>query len=278
MNELDKLERRLASAMGRAIAEFSLIEEGDHLLVCLSGGKDSYTLLDLLLRAQRRAPVAFEITAFHLDQKQPGYPEGVLRDYLEEVGVPFEICAEDTYSVVKEKLDPGATPCSLCSRLRRGIIYTRAEALKCNKIALGHHRDDSVETLLLNLFHAGQMQGMPARYTTNDGRFEVIRPLIYADEDSIREYAKLRGFPIIPCNLCGSIQGRRKMMGDLLDQLEQKIPDIRNSILAAMSNIRPSHLLDRSLWDPQSVQVCDKPGAKADELGQQTSQKNQRLF
>ncbi len=249
MAEVDRLRKRIASGMGQAIEDFSLIEEGDHILVCLSGGKDSYTLLDMLLRSQRRAPIDFELTAFHLDQKQPGYPEGVLREYLEDLDVSFEICERDTYSVVQEKLPDDATPCSLCSRMRRGIIYGRAGDHGCNKIALGHHRDDSVETLLLNLFHSGQMQAMPARYTTDDGRFDVIRPLIYVAEDEIREFSELRGFPIIPCNLCGSIQGQRDFVGDLLDDLEEKIPDIRNSIMAATQNVRGSHLLDKSLWN-----------------------------
>ena len=247
MTELERLTTRIASRMGKAIEQFSLVDQGDHILVCLSGGKDSYTLLDMLMRARRRAPIDFRLTAFHLDQKQPGYPQGVLREYLEQLDLPFEICQEDTYSIVQEKLPADATPCSLCSRLRRGIIYGRAEALGCNKVALGHHRDDSVETLLLNLFHSGQIQAMPARYTTDDGRFDVIRPLIYVAEDTIRRYAELREFPIIPCNLCGSLQGRRRFIRRLLDDLEETIPEVRNSVLAAMKNVRPSHLLDESL-------------------------------
>ena len=271
MGELQRLETRIASRMGRAIHDFSLIEEGDHIMVCLSGGKDSYTLLDMLMRARRRAPVDFQLTAFHLDQKQPGYPEGVLREYVETLDIPFEICAEDTYSIVREKLADDATPCSLCSRLRRGIIYGRAEALGCNKIALGHHRDDSVETLLLNLFHSGQLQAMPGRYTTNDGRFEVIRPLIFVAEDDIRSYAELREFPIIPCNLCGSIQGRRKFIGQLLDELEATIPDVRNSILAAMKNVRSSHLLDDSIWDCVAGKPIADIDSAEDEKGQTSS-------
>jgi tRNA 2-thiocytidine biosynthesis protein TtcA len=257
MGELERLRKRIASEVGTAITRFELIEEGDHILVCLSGGKDSYTLLDMLMRMQRRAPVDFKLTAFHLDQKQPGYPEGILREYLEGVEIPFEIAEEDTYSVVREKLAKDATPCSLCSRLRRGIIYSRAEALGCNKIALGHHRDDSVETLLLNLFHSGQLQGMPARYKTDDGRFDVIRPLIFVAEEEIRRYAELREFPIIPCNLCGSIEGQRKFIRRTLDELEETIPHIRNSVLAAMKNVRRSHLLDESLWDPVAGSAVD---------------------
>lgn len=250
MGEVDKLEKQIASGMGEAIQDFSLIEEGDHILVCLSGGKDSHTLLDMLIRARRRAPVHFDLTVFHLDQKQPGYPEGRLRTYLEEQkDVPFEIGEEDTYSVVKEKLPEDATPCSLCSRLRRGIIYRHAEKHDCNKIALGHHRDDSVETLLLNLFHSGQLQAMPARYTTDDGRFDVIRPLIYVAEDDIARYAELRDYPIVPCTLCGTQQGQRNFVRGLLEDLEETIPDVRNSIIAATQNVRRSHLLDDRLWN-----------------------------
>ncbi len=252
MAEVDRIRKRLQRRMAKAIQDYDLIADGDHIMVCVSGGKDSYTLLELLEGLRHRAPVTFQITAFHLDQKQPGYPEGVLRGYLEDRGVPFEICEEDTYSVVQEKLPAGATPCSLCSRLRRGIIYTRAEALGCNKIALGHHRDDSVETLLLNLFHAGQIQGMPASYRTDDGRFSVIRPLIYVPEEEIREFSELMGFPIIPCTLCGSVEGQRRFVRQKLDELETTIPHIRHSILAAMSNVRPTHLLDLSLQHPET--------------------------
>lgn len=248
MSEFEKLTRKLQTRLKQASKEYSLIESGDRILVCLSGGKDSYTLLDLLLDLKARMPFDFELVAFHLDQKQPGYPEGVMEEYLQGLGIEYEVRGEDTYSVVKTKLDPAATPCSLCSRMRRGIIYTRAEAHGCNKIALGHHRDDSVETLLLNLFFSGQMQAMPARYTTDDGRFEVIRPLLLVPEEEIIEYARYKGFPIIPCNLCGSIEGKRKFIRKKLDELEETIPHVRHSILAAMSNVRSTHLLDKSLW------------------------------
>ena len=245
--ELDKLSRRLHTRLSRAVRDFDLIGEGDRIMVCLSGGKDSYTLLTLLQAWRAKSPYPFELVAFHLDQRQPGYPEGVMEAYLAEQGIPYVCAAEDTYSVVQEKLAPDATPCSLCSRLRRGIIYGHAEESGCNKIALGHHRDDSAATLLLNLFHAGQLQAMPATYTTDDGRFEVIRPLLYVAEEDIVAFARLMDYPIIPCNLCGSIEGRRQMMGELLDQLEQTIPHVRHSILAAMGNVRTSHLLDRDL-------------------------------
>lgn len=247
MVTMEKIEKRLQQRLGKGISDFGLIEDGDHILVCLSGGKDSYTLLDLLLKLRTRAPVSFELTAFHLDQKQPGYPAGIMEDYLSTLDIPYLVLEEDTYSIVVDKLDEGATPCSLCSRLRRGIIYTVAEERGCNKIALGHHRDDSIETLLLNLFHSGQLQGMPGKYRTDDGRFEVIRPLLYCAEEDIAKYAALVGFPIIPCNLCGSIEGRRGFIKDLIVELEKTIPHIRHSMLAAMSNVRTSHLLDGDL-------------------------------
>lgn len=244
---LDKVKIRLYRRFKRASLDHGLIAPGDHILVCLSGGKDSYTLLSLLMEMQQRVPFEFSLTAFHLDQRQPGYPEGIMDAYLEELGIPHEVLAEDTYSVVTDKLDPEATPCSLCSRLRRGIIYSRAEAFGCNKIALGHHRDDSIETLLLNLFHSGQMQAMPATYTTDDGRFEVIRPLVYCAEEDIARYAELMEFPIIPCNLCGSHEGRRKWVKRLISQIEETAPQARNSMLAALQNVRTSHLLDVEL-------------------------------
>ncbi len=247
-----KLNKRIHNRVGRAIKDFNLLEDGDKILVCLSGGKDSYTLLTILEDLRERAPISFDLVAFHLDQKQPGYPAGIMTDYLEKRSIEHLVIEEDTYSVVQEKLDPGATPCSLCSRLRRGIIYRHAEEKGCNKIALGHHRDDSVETLLLNLFHTGQMQGMPATYTTDDGRFDVIRPLIYVAESDIEEFAVAMEYPIIPCNLCGSIEGRRKFVKRMLDELEQTIPHVRNSVLAAMQNVRTTHLLDPSLESTNS--------------------------
>lgn len=245
--DVQKLTRRLHNRLGRAIKDFQLLEEGDRVMVCLSGGKDSYTMLALLKELRERAPVNFDLVAFHLDQKQPGYPSGIMADYLAQQDVEFIICEEDTYSVVKEKLAPEATPCSLCSRLRRGLIYRHAEASGCNKIALGHHRDDSIETLLLNMFHTGQMQGMPAKYRTDDNRFHVIRPLVYIAEEEIARYAEVAGFPIIPCNLCGSVEGQRKFMKQLLTDLEVNIPHIRHSLLASMQNVRTSHLLDPGL-------------------------------
>lgn len=247
--DLDKVTNRLYSRLKRASLDFGLIEPGDHILVCLSGGKDSYTMLSLLQNMQGRLPFEVKLTAFHLDQRQPGYPEGIMREFLEQNGVPHVVMAEDTYSVVTEKLAPEATPCSLCSRLRRGIIYTQAEELGCNKIALGHHRDDSIETVLLNMFHSGQMQAMPAKYTTDDGRFQVIRPLIYCAEDEIERYSQLMAFPIIPCNLCGSHEGRRKWVKRLIGQIEETVPQVRNSLLASLQNVRATHLLDAELQE-----------------------------
>lgn len=243
----EKIHRRITTRFGRACGDFDLLQEGDRILVCLSGGKDSYTLLTMLQEAQAKLPFEFSLVAFHLDQKQPGYPAGIMSAYLADQGVEWLVTEEDTYSLVREKLANDATPCSMCSRLRRGIIYAVAQEYGCNKIALGHHRDDSLETLLLNLFHAGQIQAMPAKYRTDDGRFEVIRPLLYVAEDDIEVFAQAQGYPIIPCNLCGSIAGRRKMMKELLDRLEDDIPQVRNSMLAALSNVRASHLLDRDL-------------------------------
>ena len=253
-------KRRLFLRLKKASLEHRLIEPGDHILVCLSGGKDSYTLLSLMLEFQRHVPFAFDMTAFHLDQKQPGYPQGVMEAYLATLPVDRKIVAQDTYAVVQEKLPQGATPCSLCSRMRRGIIYTHARALGCTKIALGHHRDDSLETLLLNLFHAGQMQAMPASYTTDDGQFRVIRPLIYCAEDEIARYAQAMAFPIIPCTLCGSVEGRRAWVKSLLTHIELTVPQARQSMLAALQNVRPSHLLDLDLLerlDPEGTARLD---------------------
>jgi tRNA 2-thiocytidine biosynthesis protein TtcA len=234
--------------MTRTLAKHQLLAEGDHLMVAVSGGKDSYTLLDLLWDARRRAPFSFELTAVHLDQVQPGYDGSPLRDWLEGSGIPYELLREDTYSTVVANTPEGKTFCAVCSRMRRGILYTAAERLGCNKIALGHHRDDSLETLLLNLFFAGKLQAMPAGYKTDDGRFDVIRPLIECSERDITEYAALRGFPILPCNLCGSQDGlQRQAMKGLLDELERENPTIRASMLSALGNVHPTHLLDTEL-------------------------------
>lgn len=244
------LRDSLARAMGRTIAEHRLIEEGDRILVAVSGGKDSATLLDLLDDARRRAPVRFELIAFHLDQGQPGYDGGPLRDWLEATGVPFEIHREETYALVVANADERdeRTYCRLCSRLRRGILYSAAHRLRCNKVALGHHRDDALETFLLNLLYAGRLQAMPAVYATNDGSLRVIRPLISCAERDIAAHAAAAGYPILPCNLCGSQENlKRDRVARLLDDLEREIPDVRAVMLAALGNVRPTHLLDREV-------------------------------
>jgi tRNA 2-thiocytidine biosynthesis protein TtcA len=245
--DASRLARQLSKTMLETVGAHRLVEAGDHILVAVSGGKDSYTLLDLLWRARRRAPVHFELTAFHLDQGQPGYDGRPLRGWLERTGVRFEIAREDTYATVVQDavLSGGATYCRLCSRLRRGILYTAAERLGCNKIALGHHRDDALETLLLNLFFAGRLQAMPASYTTNDKRFRVIRPLIECGEAEIARHAAAAAYPLLACTLCGSQSDRkRETVARLLAELEGEIPDLRQVMLAALKNVRPSHLLD----------------------------------
>jgi tRNA 2-thiocytidine biosynthesis protein TtcA len=243
----DRLRHRLSRTMLRTVGAYGLIEHGDRILVAVSGGKDSNTLLDLLCSARRKAPVDFELVAFHLDQSQPGYDGTELRRWLERLGVPFEIAREDTYSVVLRKAEenPGAVYCRVCSRLRRGILYSAAARLGCNKVALGHHRDDALQTLLLNLFYAGRLQAMPAIYTTNDGRQRVIRPLIECAEDALARHARQAGYPILPCNLCGSQTDlKRRTVAQLLRELETRIPDLKQVMLAAIKNVRPSHLLD----------------------------------
>ena len=243
------LERRLTRDMGRALNDFHLLQDGDRLLVAMSGGKDSYALCVLLRDLQKRAPIRFEITAVHVDQGHPGYDGAPLEGWLRDEGVPYRVIHEDTYSIVTDKIPEGKTYCSLCSRLRRGILYQAATDLGCNKIALGHHRDDALETLLLNLFFGGKLATMPPRLMSDDGRHVVIRPLIYCAETHLAEMAALRRFPILPCNLCGSqSEAQRKHMKALLAELEVKHPTLRQTMLAAMGNVNPSHLFDKKLF------------------------------
>ena len=250
MEPPSKLEKRLYRQLKTTCQRWSLLQAGDRLMVAISGGKDSYTLLDLLRKLASRLPFSIELIAVHLDQKQPHYNGQPLVDWLTETGVSFEILQEDTYSVVTKKLGEGSTYCSLCSRLRRGILYTAAERLGCNKIALGHHRDDSLETFLMNLFYSGKLQAMPAIYTTDDQRFQVIRPLIECDERSIAGYAAQKSFPILPCNLCGSQEGlKREAMKQLLADLEKTRPDIKSVMFNALGNVRPTHLLDAEVLE-----------------------------
>lgn len=247
-DERTRLGLKLTRKFIRTNKTYRLLDEGDRVMVAVSGGKDSYTLLDLLNQARKRLPFRYEVIAVHLDQQQPGYDGAPLRSWLEQSGIPFEILSEDTYSIVKELTPPGGTFCAPCSRLRRGILYTAAERLGCNKIALGHHRDDALETLLMNMFYSGRLQAMPAGYRTDDGRFEVVRPLIECGEEEIAQYARLSAYPILPCNLCGSQDGlKRAEMKQLLTELEARNPGMRDVMLASLKHVRPSHLLDVEL-------------------------------
>ena len=252
--EAGKLEKRLCRLVGEAVGDYGMIEAGDRVMVCLSGGKDSYGLLDILLKLRARAPLPFELVAVNLDQRHPGYPEHVLPDYLRSLGVPFRIEVQDTYSVVKRLVPEGETMCSLCSRLRRGVLYRVAHELRATKIALGHHRDDILETFFLNLFFGGKMKGMSPKLQSDDGRHVVIRPLAYVGESDLQVYAEVRQFPIIPCDLCGSQPTlQRKQVKQMLHEWEKRHPGRVDSMFRALSNIVPSHLMDRSLFDFAAV-------------------------
>ena len=249
-NSAKQLRRRLRHKVGEAIADYRMIEAGDRVMVCLSGGKDSHAMLDLLLQLKQRAPVSFELVAVNMDQKQPGFPEQVLPEYLDGLGIEYHVVEKDTYSIVKEKIAPGQTTCSLCSRLRRGTLYGFAEQIGATKIALGHHREDLVETLFLNLFFGARLAAMPPKLLADDQRNIVIRPLAYCAEADIAAYAEQRGFPIIPCNLCGSQENlQRKQIKQMLAEWEAQDPGRCERILRAMTNISPSQLADRELFD-----------------------------
>ncbi|MBO2624533.1 tRNA 2-thiocytidine(32) synthetase TtcA [Shewanella algae] len=250
ITRLNKLQKRLRREVGSAIADYNMIEEGDRVMCCLSGGKDSYAMLDILLNLQQRAPVQFEIVAVNLDQKQPGFPEEVLPAYLNSLGVAYHILEKDTYSIVKEKIPEGKTTCSLCSRLRRGTLYGFAQRIGATKIALGHHRDDIIETLFLNMFYGGKMKAMPPKLLSDDGANMVIRPLAYCREKDIAEYAKLKAFPIIPCNLCGSQENlKRAEVKNMLKLWDKQFPGRIETIFTAMQNTAPSQGVDRNVFD-----------------------------
>jgi tRNA 2-thiocytidine biosynthesis protein TtcA len=248
MEERDRLERRLLRATAQAVRDFALIEEGDHLMVAVSGGKDSYTLLHLLMRLRERAPIRFELTAVNLDQGQPGFPAEVLERHFQAVGVRYRMLRKDTYAIVKRLVPDGKTTCPVCSRLRRGILYNAAVELGCTKIALGHHRDDLVETLLLSALYAGALKSMPPRLRSDDGRNVVIRPMCYAAEEDVAAFSRVMQFPIVPCDLCGSQPNlRRRRVKELLAELCAEHPAVKGNLLHALGNVVPSHLLDRRL-------------------------------
>ncbi len=265
--EAHKLEKRLCREVGRAIVDFNMIEEGDKVMVCMSGGKDSYTMLDILIKLQKRAPIHFDLVAVNLDQKQPGFPEHVLPEYLATTGVPFHIENQDTYSIVKRVVPEGKTTCGLCSRLRRGILYRVADELGCTKIALGHHRDDILQTMLLNMFFGGKLKSMPPKLVSDDGRHVVIRPLAYVPEKDTARWAQQQQFPIIPCNLCGSQENlQRQVVGEMLRDWDKRFPGRIENMFNALQNVVPSHLLDGTLHDFKHLKatgVASEDGDKA---------------
>ena len=265
--ETHKLEKRLCRQVGQAISDFNMIEAGDRVMVCMSGGKDSYGMLDILMKMKARAPVDFTLVAVNLDQKQPGFPAEVLPNYLKNLGIEFHIETQDTYSIVKDKIPEGKTMCSLCSRLRRGILYRVARELKCNKLALGHHRDDMLQTFFLNMFFGGKLKGMPPKLVSDNGEFMVIRPLAYVAETDLQRWATHRQFPIIPCTLCGSQENlQRQVVGNMLRDWQKKHPGRIENMFAALQNVVPSHLMDHQLHDFKNLQitgVASEDGDKA---------------
>jgi len=264
-HEANKLEKRLLRLTGQAIADFNMIEDGDRVMVCVSGGKDSYGLLDVLLKLRERAPISFEIVAVNLDQKQPGFPAHVLPDHLTRLGVPFHIETQDTYSIVTRVIAKGKTMCSLCSRLRRGILYRVASELGATKIALGHHRDDIVATFFLNLFHGGRLKAMPPKLVSDDGRHVVIRPLAYVKEGDLARYAQVQGFPIIPCNLCGSQENlQRQEAKRMLAEWDRRHPGRVQTIFHSLSRIVPSHLMDATAFDFRGLRANGEANADGD--------------
>ena len=265
VREGNKLNKRLRRNVGQAIMDYNMIVDGDRVMVCLSGGKDSYTMLDMLMQLQQKAPVKFELFAVNLDQKQPGFPEHVLPDYLTSVGVPFHILEQDTYSVVKRVIPEGKTMCSLCSRLRRGALYRYAEEQGFTKIALGHHRDDIIATFFLNLFHGGKLSAMPPKLLSDDGKNVVIRPLAYCREQDLIDYADMKQFPIIPCTLCGSQENlQRKQIKGLMREWEKKFPGRVDNIFSALSTVVPSHLMDRDLFGFAGLTASGQADANGD--------------
>jgi tRNA 2-thiocytidine biosynthesis protein TtcA len=263
--ETHKLEKRLCRNVGQAIMDYNMIEEGDRVMVCMSGGKDSYGMLDILLKMKQRAPISFELVAVNLDQKQPGFPDHILPEYLKQMGVEFHIETQDTYSIVKRNIPEGKTMCSLCSRLRRGILYSVARRLKCNKLALGHHRDDMLQTFFLNMFFGGKLKGMPPKLTSDNGEFIVIRPLAYVAEKDLIRWAEHRQFPIIPCTLCGSQENlQRVQAGKMLRDWEKQYPGRAETMFTALQNVVPSHLMDARLHDFKNLKTTGVPDENGD--------------
>ena len=272
--DVNKLHKRLRRLVGSAITDFNMIEAGDRVMVCLSGGKDSYAMLDMLRSLQSHAPLQFELIAVNLDQKQPGFPSHVLPEYLTKIGVPFRIIEQDTYSVVKRVIAEGKTTCSLCSRLRRGALYRVASEIGATKIALGHHRDDILETLFLNLFYGGKLKAMSPKLMSDDERHIVIRPLIYCKEKDLVAYAEVQDFPIIPCDLCGSQKNlQRQVIKDMMQPWDKKFPGRLETMFTALRNVQPSHLVDNVLHDFQGLKVGNKPVINGDMTLDQVSSK-----